>query len=55
MPLELLNTQFGTCSEAARLDNGLGVQNERQGLPVFVCRGLKEPWSTAWPRFQLYG
>ncbi|WP_326825781.1 ArnT family glycosyltransferase [Streptosporangium sp. NBC_01756] len=55
VPLELLNTQFGTCSEAARLDNGLGVQNERQGLPVFVCRGLKEPWSTAWPRFQLYG
>ncbi|MBG0822574.1 glycosyltransferase family 39 protein [Planomonospora sp. ID91781] len=55
VPLDLLNTQFGTCSEAGRVDNGLGVPNERQGLPIYVCRGLKEPWAAAWPRFRLYG
>ncbi|MEX5305621.1 glycosyltransferase family 39 protein [Kocuria sp. CPCC 205258] len=42
---------FQSCHEAARLDNGLGIDNEEQGQPVLVCHRT-QPWSTIWPRFQ---
>ncbi|MFB9720725.1 glycosyltransferase family 39 protein [Planobispora longispora] len=54
MPRRLLETRFAECAEAGRTDNGVGVENEFQDLPIFVCRGLREPWRTAWPRFQHY-
>ncbi|MFC4116126.1 glycosyltransferase family 39 protein [Nonomuraea zeae] len=40
---------FGACEERARIDNGAGVGNEEQGLPVYVCRGLDRPWAATWP------
>jgi hypothetical protein len=36
---------------ADRLDNGLGVENEEQGLPVTVCTGRIVSWDDAWARF----
>ncbi|MFB9630185.1 glycosyltransferase family 39 protein [Nonomuraea helvata] len=44
--------QFGSCEEKARIDNGAGVDNEEQGLPVYLCRGPKQPWSTMWPMWR---
>ena len=41
---------FASCTVRARLDNGLGVDNEEQGEPVAVCRGPKAPWPQLWPR-----
>jgi hypothetical protein len=41
---------FDTCRVQDRLDNGVGVDNEEQGLPVAVCRGRKQPWTVLWPR-----
>ena len=33
-----------------RVDNGVGLDNEEQGVPVRVCRGLREPWPALWDR-----
>ena len=40
---------FVGCREAARVDNGLEVENEEQGGPIWVCEGPARPWSTLWP------
>ncbi|MDF2575204.1 MAG: hypothetical protein K0S05_2116, partial [Agromyces sp.] len=47
----LLAPLFDSCEVHGRLDNGLGVDNEEQELPITVCRGIRMPWSEAWPRF----
>jgi Dolichyl-phosphate-mannose-protein mannosyltransferase len=43
---------FADCTERARLDNGVGVDNEEQGNPVLVCRQPRRPWHDMWPEFQ---
>lgn len=47
---ESLVPLFAQCRVVTRLDNGVGVANEEQGVPVGVCTGPVEPWSTLWPR-----
>jgi hypothetical protein len=49
-----LSAYFDTCDRVARLDNGLGVDNEEQGAGVFVCRGRRAPWGTFWADLQHY-
>lgn len=43
-----LEPLFGRCEVRARLDNGVGVDNEEQGVPVAVCRDPVRPWSQLW-------
>ncbi|PZG12077.1 glycosyltransferase family 39 protein [Nonomuraea aridisoli] len=43
---------FGSCEERARVDNGVGLENEEQGMPVHLCRGLRQPWATIWPMWR---
>ncbi|NUS02576.1 MAG: hypothetical protein HOV97_08415, partial [Nonomuraea sp.] len=43
---------FGSCVERARVDNGVDVDNEEQGLPVWLCRDPARPWSTTWPMWR---
>jgi hypothetical protein len=38
-----------------QLDNHLGVNDDEQGVPVWICSGLKEPWTQAWRRLRNYG
>jgi hypothetical protein len=45
---------YNGCEEKARVDNRVGVDNEMQGMPIYLCRGLKQPWSVAWPSYQHY-
>ena len=40
---------FSGCQVVAHIDNGLGVQNAEQGVPVSVCTGLRAAWSAMWP------
>ncbi|GAA1923700.1 ArnT family glycosyltransferase [Nocardioides marmoribigeumensis] len=47
-----LEGSFDTCRVVRRLDNGVGVDNEEQGVPVSVCRGRTEAWATLWPRLR---
>lgn len=54
LPRRLLDSVFQTCAVSGKVDNGVGVENEFQGLDIITCRGLKQSWRTAWPRFQHY-
>jgi len=52
-PREL--AQLRTCRVAARIDNGLGVDNDEQGTRVLVCRGPVGSWSHVWPALRHLG
>ncbi len=43
---------FVGCQVVARVDNGLGVQNSMQGELIWVCTGLRHPWSAMWPELR---
>ncbi|HCB04878.1 MAG TPA: hypothetical protein DEQ43_11650, partial [Nocardioides bacterium] len=45
---------FTGCERAATLRNDLGLDNEEQGMGVWVCDGPVGSWSTAWPRLSHY-
>lgn len=36
---------FDTCEAEGHVDNGLDIDNEVQGAPIFVCRGLRGTWA----------
>jgi hypothetical protein len=40
---------FGSCERRATLDNGLGLDTEEQGAPVWVCASPARPWAQLWP------
>jgi 4-amino-4-deoxy-L-arabinose transferase-like glycosyltransferase len=46
---------FSHCRLAARIDNGLGVDNDEQGSPVLVCAGPRRPWSVEWDSLRHLG
>jgi hypothetical protein len=50
-----LRATFGEVTRAATLDNGLGVDNEEQGTPVWVGRDLRGTWPEVWPTFRRLG
>ncbi len=39
---------FGACQQQATLDNGLGLDTEEQGVPVWVCGQPPRPWAETW-------
>ena len=43
---------FIGCQVVAHVDNGLGVQNSMQGEAIWVCTGLRHPWSAMWPELR---
>jgi 4-amino-4-deoxy-L-arabinose transferase-like glycosyltransferase len=45
---------FADCRMLARINNGLGLENDEQGEPLQLCRPTAE-WSTLWPRLRHYG
>ena len=45
-----VRTLFDHCAVRARLDNGVDVDNEEQGLPIAVCTGPTASWDVLWPR-----
>ena len=59
-PVLVVAPDFGTmdgaftgCRTLARIDNGLGVDNDEQGTSVSLCR-LTQPWSQLWHRLRHY-
>jgi 4-amino-4-deoxy-L-arabinose transferase-like glycosyltransferase len=40
--------EFTGCRVLAKVDNGIGLNNQEQGLPVMVCRP-SAPWPALWP------
>lgn len=41
---------FGSVRQVGRLDNDQDVDNNTQGVPIFVLEGRTQPWSVIWPR-----
>lgn len=46
-----LRRSFRDCRLRARFDNGVGLENEEQGTPIYLC-GLRAQWSAVWPRLR---
>jgi 4-amino-4-deoxy-L-arabinose transferase-like glycosyltransferase len=48
-------TDFLDCRLAARIDNGLGIENDEQGAGVYVCGAPRRTWSAEWPSLEHLG
>lgn len=46
---------FGACQQQAALDNGLGLDSEEQGRPVWLCGAPPRPWAETWPELRHLG
>ena len=49
-----LDRAFRDVRPAGRLDNGIGVDNDEQGTPLWICRDPVAPWPQLWPTFRRY-
>jgi hypothetical protein len=47
-----LRRWFGRVDAAARVDNGVGLDNEEQGRTVWVARDRRIPWAALWPELR---
>ncbi len=50
----LLRREFAHVRRIATFWNGLGVDDDEQGVPVYLATGLRTSWSRAWPAFREY-
>ena len=48
----MLRTQFISVRLVATFSNGPGVDDDEQGVPVYLCTGLRSSWTHAWPAFR---
>jgi hypothetical protein len=55
LPEDELHRWFGTVQEAARIDDGVGLDNDEQGRPVWVASNRTAPWSRIWPELRRLG
>jgi len=44
---------FDRCRTLATVNNGVGLNNQEQGLPIMLCHPTS-PWATLWPRLTHY-
>jgi Dolichyl-phosphate-mannose-protein mannosyltransferase len=50
-----LRRWFGEIELTARIDNGLGLDNDEQGRPVWLVSERRVPWSQLWPQLRRIG
>jgi 4-amino-4-deoxy-L-arabinose transferase-like glycosyltransferase len=55
LPEERLQPFFGQVRLAGRIDNGLAVDNDEQGAPIWICRRQLLPWAQIWPQLRRLG
>lgn len=46
---ERLLDWFGSVELATRIDNGVGLDNDEQGVAIWVCRDRRASWAELWP------
>ncbi|MGK2928401.1 MAG: glycosyltransferase family 39 protein [Acidimicrobiales bacterium] len=46
--LGYLQEFFDQCEQVAVVENELDIDNEVQGAPIVVCRGIKSDWAATW-------
>ncbi|HUR74607.1 MAG TPA: glycosyltransferase family 39 protein, partial [Sporichthya sp.] len=54
-PAGRLEEWFDHVEPAGAVDNGLHVDNEEQGTPIWVCSGPRRPWIELWPDMRRLG
>ncbi len=50
----LLHREFARVRQVATFENGLGVSDDEEGVPVYLASGLRSAWQHAWPAFRDY-
>jgi 4-amino-4-deoxy-L-arabinose transferase-like glycosyltransferase len=50
----LLRREFTHVRRVTTFRNGLGVDDDEQGAPVYLATGLRSSWAAAWPAFRDY-
>jgi 4-amino-4-deoxy-L-arabinose transferase-like glycosyltransferase len=45
----LLRRWFSSVTPVARIDNGIGLDNQEQGRAVWLCHGRQASWAEIWP------
>ncbi len=50
-----LRRWFAQVEPVARVDNGLGLDNDEQGRTVWLAAERRAPWSQIWPQLRRYG
>ena len=50
-----LSGDLRDCRPAARIDNGLGIDNDEQGTGIYVCAGPRTSWASVWPSLRHLG
>ncbi len=45
----------GSLVLASHLDNHVGVDDQEQGAPVWICAQLRSPWTATWPGLRHFG
>ena len=55
LPEAQLRRWFGTVRAAAEIDDGVGLDNEEQCMPVWVASDRLVPWSVIWPQLRRLG
>jgi 4-amino-4-deoxy-L-arabinose transferase-like glycosyltransferase len=55
LPAEELRRWFGGVQEVARVDNGVGLDNDEQDRPVWVLTGRRAAWTEIWPQLRRIG
>jgi hypothetical protein len=50
-----LQPDFQSVALATHLNNQEQISDDEQQAPVWVCSGLKQPWTALWPRLRDYG
>ncbi len=53
MDLDVLNSLYSSVQQVAVIRNDNAMPSENN-VPVYVCRGLREPLAEAWPRLKSY-
>jgi 4-amino-4-deoxy-L-arabinose transferase-like glycosyltransferase len=47
-----LRQWFGQVRQVATIDNGVGLDNDEQGTPVWLCQGRTIGWPQLWPKLR---
>jgi 4-amino-4-deoxy-L-arabinose transferase-like glycosyltransferase len=50
-----LHRWFGRVEQVARVDDGVGLDNDEQGKPVWLLRDRRADWSEIWPDLRRLG
>jgi 4-amino-4-deoxy-L-arabinose transferase-like glycosyltransferase len=49
-----VQASFTGCRLRARINDGVGLNNNEQGEPLWLCSGERRPWSQLWPSLRHY-